>query len=89
MKNSSELLQEISQVKAVDLESGFRIEAVLISGEIVVLKAKSNKKPAMVQLYDGTVNYSCSGEGGFFTYSKAAPKENFWGDKHLKGYAVA
>tara|TARA_R110000824_G_C14943490_1_gene650128 strand:- start:324 stop:608 length:285 start_codon:yes stop_codon:yes gene_type:complete len=89
LERATELLNAIVKIQAIELDKGFKIEAVLESGEKIVLKEKSNKKPAAVQLYGHVVNHSVRGDGTLFSFTRAAPKTHSWGASHLKSFAVA
>jgi len=75
-------------IKATALSNGYRIDAILESGEVINIREKGLKLPVKANLFDGPANQS--GKSGaasmFFTFSKV-PFSN-WGDKCLKSFEV-
>lgn len=79
----------IEVIEAIELTKGFRIEAVLKSGERQVIKKKSNKKPKAVQLHSAAVNGNAPDAAHPSAYFRFAMKVDSWdADTHLKGFAV-
>jgi len=79
----------IEAIEAVELTKGYRIEAVLKSGERQVIKKKSNKKPKAVQLHSARVNGNASDYNHPSAYFRFAVKVDSWdADTHLQGFAV-
>lgn len=82
-------LLTITSVKAVPLKTrGFRIEATLANGEVIILKKKSIKAPAMVQLFDGHENGNAKvgSASALFTFAKST--KSSWNNKHIKTFIV-
>ena len=86
---NKELAENILAVEAIEIKGGFRIEAVMQSGEREVIKAKSTRMPSMVQLYSSRVNGNYQGDGiaQHFTFAKSIDswEKSSW----LKSFAVA
>tara|TARA_R110000751_G_scaffold191_2_gene998 strand:+ start:466 stop:741 length:276 start_codon:yes stop_codon:yes gene_type:complete len=81
-------LTNVDAVEAVAIKGGFRVDAVMKSGERVVLKNKSTRKPAMVQMHSRDVNGNCpKGLGIFFTFAKTV--DSFNKDSWLKSFQVS
>ena len=95
--NSTQLLNQIDHIEAVAVAVGnktkYRIDAVLESGDKVVLKKSSNKIPKAVQLYNSYVNGNAT-HGTPACYFGFTAKPDSWHtrfreeDKHLKSYKV-
>jgi hypothetical protein len=79
----------IKSVESIEINGGFRIEVILKSGEREVIKAKSTRKPSVVQLYSFGINgnYRGDGLGYFFTFSKTV--DAYYRDAHIKTFEVA
>lgn len=75
---NKELSEHICEIVAVEIKGGFRIDAVMQSGEREVIKGKSTRKPSMVQLHSWSVNgnYRGDGLGQYFTFSKSIDSFN-------------
>jgi len=95
--NSNQLLNEIIHIEAVALAMGkktkYRIDAVLNSGDRIVLKKQSTRLPKAVQLYNHYVNCNAKHgtEGCYFGFTaKPDAWHTKWNDahKHLKSYPV-
>ena len=95
--NSTQLLNSIDHIEAVAVAVGsqtkYRIDAVLESGEKIVLKKAGNKIPKAVQLYNKYVNLNAK-HGTEACYFGFTAKPDSWHtkwkqeDKHLKSYQV-
>lgn len=95
--NSTQLLNSIDHIEAVAVAVGsqtkYRIDAVLESGEKIVLKKTSNKIPKAVQLYNKYVN-AVAKHGTEACYFGFTAKPDSWHTKwkqeykHLKSYQV-
>jgi len=95
--NSTQLLNLIDHVEAVAVAAGsktkYRIDAVLESGEKIVLKKTSTRIPKAVQLYNTYVNGNAT-HGTEACYFGFTAKPDTWHtsfreqDKHLKSYQV-
>lgn len=83
-----ELSEKIEQVHAVEIKGGFRIEAELSSGEHIVLKKKSTRKPTSIQLYTYRANGNSPADsvGKYFGFAKKI--EKYQQNPHLKTYFV-
>jgi len=80
----------ITSVEAVELKNGkFQIDAVFANGDRETLKAKSNKKPAMVQAFTFEINGNYRGEGigHYFAFSKTVP--SYYKDAHIKAFIIS
>ena len=65
----------------------YTISAVLNSGEKVVIKQKSTRAPAAVQLYKQPVNNNAYGKPGqYFLFAKSI--DSWYREHHLKSYQV-
>jgi hypothetical protein len=86
---STELLAEITQIVAVEIKGGFRIDAELSNGETITLKNKSTRKPTAIQLYSCRANGNSpeNSDGKFFGFAKSV--SSYEKEFHLKGYLVA
>jgi len=84
---NKELAENILAVEAIEIKGGFRIEAVMQSGEREVIKGKSTRKPSMVQLHSWPVNgnYRGDGLGQYFTFAKSIIYQRDW----IKSFVVA
>ena len=84
---NKELSENILAIEAIEIKGGFRIEAVMKSGEREVIKGKSTRKPSMVQLHSWSVNgnYRGDGIGQYFTFAKSIIYQRDW----LKSFVVA
>ena len=86
---NKELSENILAIQAIEINGGFRIEAVMQSGEREVIKNKSTRKPSMVQLHSWGVNGNFRGDGlgQYFTFAKSIDSWNksCW----LKSFVVA
>ena len=79
----------IEAIEAIELTKGYRIEAVLKSGERQVIKKKSNKKPKAVQLHSAVVNGNAPDYTHPSAYFRFAVKvDSCWAHNHLKGFSV-
>jgi len=79
----------ITSVEAVELKNGkFQIDAIFANGDREILKAKSNKKPAMIQAFTFGINGNYKGEGigHYFAFSKTVPSH--YKDEHIKAFIV-
>ena len=78
MDMNKDLAQNILTIEAVEITGGFRIDAVMQSGEREVIKGKSTRKPSMVQLHSWRVNgnYRGDGLGQYFTFAKSIDSFN-------------
>lgn len=88
-RSPNELMEQITQVIAVEINGGFRVDAELSSGEIIILKNKSTRKPTAVQLYScrANGNSSANSDGKYFGFAKSVNSHQK--ECHLKGYFVA
>jgi len=86
---NTELASMINRIQAIETPKGFRIEAVLESGEVEVIKQNSTRKPTMVQLYSIGVNGNFRGDGlgNNFTFSKSI--DSYYKGCHLKSFLVS
>lgn len=79
----------IEAIEAIELTKGYRIEAVLKSGERQVIKNKSTRKPKAVQLHSAVVNGNARDYTHPSAYFRFAMKVDSWdADSHLKGFSV-
>tara|TARA_B100000780_G_scaffold131883_1_gene92480 strand:+ start:6807 stop:7064 length:258 start_codon:yes stop_codon:yes gene_type:complete len=84
---NKELSENILAIEAIKITGGFRIEAVMQSGEREVIKGKSTRKPSMVQLHSWSVNgnYRGDGLGQYFTFTPSIIYPRYW----IKSFVVA
>lgn len=89
MKINKEIANSILSIEAVEIKGGFRIDAVMTSGEREVIKGKSTRKPSMVQLFSchANGNFRGDGLGANFTFSKSI--EPFYRNCWLKSFVVS
>lgn len=81
------LKQTVTEVYAIPLTKGFRIEIEHADGSREVIKKKSTRRPVMVQLHNATVNGNASTPTArFFTFSKTI--ESYNREHHLKSFVV-
>lgn len=84
-------IETIASIEAVTLKNGhqYRIDAVFADGSRETLKAKSNKKPEMVQAFSFRANGNFRGEGigAYFTFAKNVSSD--CRDAHIKGFIVS
>jgi len=79
----------ITSVEAVELKNGkFQVDAVFANGHREILKAKSNKKPAMAHAVSFVINkdYMGAGIGHYFTFLKNVP--SYCKDAHTKSFII-
>jgi len=86
---NKELSENILAIESIEIDGGFRIEAVMQSGEREVIKKKSTRKPSMVQLHSGSVNGNFHGDGigQYFTFAKSI--DSFNKSCWIKSFVVA
>jgi|TARA_R110001606_G_scaffold191649_1_gene339591 hypothetical protein len=78
---------KVQFVTAKPITGGYRIEAV-IDGNVEILKKKSTKIPACIQIYDFKINGNFRGDGfgGYCTFSKSI--NSHYRKHHLKTLEV-
>ena len=78
---------KVQFVIAKPITGGYRIEA-LIDGNVEILKKKSPKIPAFIQIYDFKMNGNFRGDGfgGYCTFSKSI--NHHYRERHLKTLEV-
>jgi len=78
---------KVDYVTAIKVEGGYRIEA-LVNGKIEILKKKSTRIPAFVQVYSFKMNgnFFGAGFGGHCTFSKSVNR--YYSDRHLRTIEV-
>lgn len=72
------LNDNIDRVEAIEFPKYYQIIAIMNDGERVIIKNKSNKVPAAVQLYNYVINGNASSKssGQFFTFCKKPGKDS-------------
>ena len=87
MDMNKDLAQNILAIEAVQITGGFRIYAVMQSGEREVIKGKSVRKPSSAHLHSWSVrgNYRGDGLGQYFTFTPSIIYPRHW----LKSFVVA
>ena len=86
---NTELASMINRIQAIETVKGFRIEAVLETGAIEVIRKNSKKRPDMVQLYNINMNGNFWGDGigKYFSFAKSVNSN--WKHCHIKSFLVS